>query len=306
MVPLRSLRPSAACVSAAVLVACSGSTPSPAPEPAAAPASASATIGAAADQFFTSDGARLRYREAGRGDAVVLVHGLTRSLHDWVGVGDSLALDHRVIALDLRGFGQSTRFRTPSDFGPKMADDVVRLLDHLRLSRAHLVGHSLGAAIVADVAARYPDRVASASLVAGRYREGTPSFVRDDSGFVADVERGAGMVRFLKWLFPGMPDSVATALSAQTMAANDPAAIAATMRSMGGLMVPPDRAGAIKAPTLVAVGGRDPLIDDSRWLASWWPRAQLLVIPEADHANVAQRGEVLVAMRGLMHPGVGR
>ena len=305
MVPLRSLRPSAACVSAVVLVACASSAPSRVPDAAVPPTSAAATIKAAGDQFFTSDGARLRYRVAGRGDAVVLVHGLTRSLDDWVGVGDSLALDHHVIALDLRGFGQSTRFRTPGDFGPKMADDVVRLLDHLRLSRAHLVGHSLGAAIVADVATRYPDRVASASLVAGPFRQDTASFARDDAGFAADIDRGAGMVRFLQWLFPGTPDSVAKALSAQTMAANEPAAISAAMRSMGGLMVLPARAGAIKAPTLVAVGGRDPLIDGSRWLASWWPRAQLLVVPEANHGDIAQRHEVLVAMRKLMPPASG-
>jgi pimeloyl-ACP methyl ester carboxylesterase len=71
-------------------------------------------------------------------------------------------------------------------------------------------------------------------------------------------------------------------------------------------MVLPARAGTIKAATLVAVGGRDPLIDGSRWIASWWPRARLLVVPEADHANIAQRREVLVAMRELMAPGVGR
>ena len=300
MVALHRLRSCAALVGAVAILACANSAPSRAADAAVAPASAAPTLTTAPDQFFTSDGARVRYREAGRGDAVVLIHGLTRSLVDWVGVGDSLALDHRIIAFDLRGYGNSTRFRNPSDFGSKMADDVVRLLDHLHVTRAHLVGHSLGAAIAADVAVRYPDRVASASLVAGPFRQDTGSFARDDRGFMADIERGAGMTRFFQWLFPGMPDSTASAASAETMAANDPAAITATWRSMGTLMVFPGRAGATTVPALVVVGGQDPLIDQSRWLASWWPHAQLLVVPDANHGDIIRRHEVLLAMRGLM------
>ena len=271
-------------------------------QPLASRSDVATTISAEPDQVFTSGKARIRYREAGRGDPVVLVHGLTRQLEDWIGVGDSLALDHRVIAFDLRGFGKSTRFNDPRSFGAEMADDVVRLLDHLRLTSAHLVGHSLGAAIVANVAARYPARVRSASLIAGPFREDTASFARDRDGFITDVEGGRGMKRFLLWLFPGMPDSVATGFNAEMMAHNDPAAIAATMRSLGALMVPRERATAIRAPTLVAAAGRDPLLDNSQWLASWWPRAQLLVVADADHASVAQRAEVLAAMRTLMRP----
>lgn len=302
MVDFRSLRARSALACVAAIV--SGASPAQSRAQAAAPPrSADATIAAASDQHFTSGNARLRFREVGRGSPVVLVHGLARRLEDWVPLADSLALDHRVIAFDLRGFGQSTRFREPRSFGAEMADDVVRLLDHLRLPRAHLVGHSLGAAIAANVAARYPDRVASASLVAGPFREDTASFARDENGHIADIENGRGLRRFLIWLFPGMPDSVAVGFSAQILAGNDSAAIAATMRSVGALMVPRERAAAVRAPTLVAVGGRDRLADNSRWLASWWPRAQLVVVPEADHVSIVQRSEVLGAMRALMRQG---
>lgn len=305
MVAFPSPRLWAVVIGTAALVGFTSPASSHAQQAAAPQARIAATVGAATDHFFTSGPARLRYRDVGRGDAVILVHGLTRSLEDWIGVGDSLALDHRVIALDLRGFGQSTRFTEPRYFGAEMAADVVRLLDHLRLPRAHMVGHSLGAAVVANVTARYPDRVASASLIAGPFREDTASFARDDDGYVADIERGLGMRRFLQWLFPGMPDSVATALSAETMARNERATVAAVMRSVGALMVPRDRSGALRAPTLVAVGDGDPLMGESRWLASWWPRAQLLVVPEADHLSITRRGEVLAAMRALMQPDAG-
>jgi pimeloyl-ACP methyl ester carboxylesterase len=74
---------------------------------------------AAPDRFFTIGDVRLRYREIGRGEPVVLLHGATRSLEDWAGFGDSLAVDHRVIALDLRGHGQSSKFTERPGSAPR-------------------------------------------------------------------------------------------------------------------------------------------------------------------------------------------
>ena len=71
-----------------------------------------------------------------------------------------------MIALDQRGHGRSSTFTHPARCGTAMADDVVRLLDRLHVRRAHLVGHSMGALVAANIAARYPERVASAALVA--------------------------------------------------------------------------------------------------------------------------------------------
>ena len=295
MVVLRQRRSHAAVLAAAIILAAA-----PAVSRAQPAAPRPATIAAAPDQFFLSGTARLRFREAGSGDPVILIHGLTRQLEHWAGVGDSLARDHRVVVFDLRGHGQSTRFKETRYFGEELANDVVRLLDHLRIPSAHLVGHSLGAVVAANVAARYPTRVASASLIAGPFREDTGSFNRDDDGFVADIEKGVGARRFLQWLFPGTPDSVATSFSREMMSRNDPAAIGATMRSMGSLLVPRAKASAIRAVTLVAVGDRDPLQDQSRALSSWWPRAQLVVVPGADHGNVIQRREVIAAVRATM------
>ncbi|HJU64507.1 MAG TPA: alpha/beta fold hydrolase, partial [Gemmatimonadaceae bacterium] len=130
-----------------------------------------AAIARAPDQYATLGDVRLRYREIGRGEAVVMLHGMARSLEDWIGLGDSLARDHRVIAVDQRGFGKSSRFSDSRRFGVELAEDVVRLLDHLDIERAHLVGHSMGARVAAAVAARHPDRVESVTLVAGPFFE---------------------------------------------------------------------------------------------------------------------------------------
>jgi pimeloyl-ACP methyl ester carboxylesterase len=299
MIPFRMVRHPLTALAVAATLACASPPAVPVVPPPAALAVTTA-LAAAPDQYFTSADARLRFRDIGRGEPVVLLHGLTRSLEEWIGVGDSLALTHRVIALDLRGFGQSTRFADPARFGSEMAADIVRLLDHLGLRRAHLAGHSLGAIIAAKVAQLHPDRVSSLSLIAGPFYDETTAFARDSSGFAADVEQGRGMKRFLRWLFPTYPDSVIAAFDAETMRKNDPATIGAVMRSLGDLLVSPRTAGTVRVPSLVAVGTGDPLLAKSRWLASWWPRAHLLEVPDADHITILHHPQVLTEMRVLM------
>ena len=292
------LRPCLTALALATAVACASSPSVPATPPAAL--AAPTPLLAATDHYFVSGDARLRYRDIGQGDPVILLHGLTRSLADWTGVADTLARDHRVIALDVRGFGKSTRFSDPARLGSQMAADVVRLLDHLRIPRAHLAGHSMGASIAAKVATLHPDRVRSVALLAGPFFEDTTNFGRDQSGFAADVEQGRGMTRFLRMVFPAYPDSVIAAFNAEGLSTNDPATIGAAMRSMDALMVLPSVAHRVRAPALVVVGARDPLVPQSRWLASWWPGAQLLEIPDADHSTVLNHPKVLSAMRSLM------
>src|SRR5262245_53478555 len=104
----------------------------------------------AQDSFFMSDGVRIRYLDQGRGEAVVLVHGFAGSLETWVqsGLMSSLAADRRVIALDLRGHGKSDKPHDAARYGRAMGLDVIRLMDHLGLSQAHMVGYSQGARLV--------------------------------------------------------------------------------------------------------------------------------------------------------------
>ena len=282
----------------AVVLACA--PPPPAAISAAPAASSSLTLAAAPDKYFTSADARIRFRDIGQGSPVVLVHGLGRSLDDWLALGDSLARDHRVIALDVRGFGKSTRIKEQSRLGIEMAEDVVRLLDHLGISRAHLAGHSMGAAIAAKLAARHPGRVLSVSLVAGPFFGDSTAFSRDEGGFAAGVERTGNMMALIEWLFPMYPDSVQAAMNVQTMAVNDPATVAAAMRSMDALVVAPNVASVVRAPAVVAVGGADPLLPQSRWLATWWPSARLVEVATADHFTIILQPETLAAMRAVM------
>lgn len=299
MIDLRMLRHPLTALVLASALACA-SSPSVPPAPAAAVATVPTSLLTASDQYFTAADARLRYRDIGRGEPVVLIHGLARSLEDWTGVADSLALDHRVIAIDVRGFGKSTRITDRSRLGVQMAADVVRLLDGLGIRRAHLAGHSMGAAIAAKVATLYPDRVSSVALLAGPFFEDTTTFAKDERGFASDVEQGRGLKGLLRWLFPTMPDSMVNAWNAEAMSMNDPAVVAAVMRSMDALAVHSSKASVVRTPAAVIVGAGDPLLPQSRWLASWWPGARLVELPNADHITVLFAPETLRAMRAVM------
>jgi pimeloyl-ACP methyl ester carboxylesterase len=122
------------------------------------------------DQFFDSNGVRIRYVEQGQGPAIVLMHGYTGTLDRHFianGVFANLAKDHRAIAIDLRGHGKSGKPHDPKAYGEEFARDVVRLLDHLKIQRAHVLGYSLGAFIAGRVATMHQERLMSVVYVAG-------------------------------------------------------------------------------------------------------------------------------------------
>ena len=97
---------------------------------------------------------------------VIAVHGITANSRAWLATAAALDGRASLVALDLRGRGRSNAL--PPPYGAAAyAADIVALLDHLRLERAVVVGHSLGAYITARLAADHPDRVAAAVLVDG-------------------------------------------------------------------------------------------------------------------------------------------
>jgi len=265
---------------------------------------AATRLAAAPDQYFTiRGGVRLRYREVGRGEPVILLHGYTQRLELMSELADSLAKDFRVIVPDQRGFGESSKFSDPARFGRVMGDDAIALLDAVQLRRAHLVGHSMGALVAANVAARFPDRVRTATLLAGPFFPDSAGLASLGAPWVSALERGEGFRTFLMWLFPEISDSVAAGASAELLAANDKGSLVAAMRAMGGLIVSPERAGRLRAPALVAVGTGDPLLPQSRAMAAWWPSARFLEIPGVNHVDVMLRPEVLRAMRDMITAG---
>jgi len=123
--------------------------------------------GAGAARTFDSNGVKIRYFVEGKGEPVVLIHGwLSSAGINWKLPGTStlLAKDYQVIALDVRGHGLSDKPAKEEDYGPQLVEDIVRLLDHLKIKKAHIVGYSMGGIIAANFMVKHPDRVLSGTL----------------------------------------------------------------------------------------------------------------------------------------------
>lgn len=181
-----------------------------------------------ADQFFDSDGVQIRYTDEGQGTPVVLIHGYTASGDmNWriPGAVDLLAKHYRVITLDNRGHGKSDKPTEVEGYGDKMAGDVLRLLDHLKIERAHFVGYSMGGMITLKLAAIAPDRMLSAVI-----------------GGMGWVELG-----------PALPEGEAAN-------ARGNAALRACARGFPQLGITRDELKGIQVPLVVVIGSDDGLL----------------------------------------------
>lgn len=113
---------------------------------------------------FQSDGVEIFYRRFGLpgNTPIVIVHGLSYFSYDWIDIASALASDREIVAMDMRGFGNSTR---AADYSLKaFASDIIALMDHLHWGRAILLGHSMGGRNCAFCAAENHDRIAGLIL----------------------------------------------------------------------------------------------------------------------------------------------
>ena len=228
---------------------------------------------------FRHDGLDLAYFEEGNaaGEAVILVHGFASSaVVNWVNPGWVKTLGdagYRVIAIDNRGHGKSSRPHDPEAYRPAtMAGDVLALADHLGISRFHVMGYSMGARISAFLALAHPERLAT--LVLGGLGIGMVTGVGDWDP-IADA-----------LLAPSLEDvthvrgRMFRAFADQTR--SDRIALAACISSSRDLLTEDD-AGRIATPTLIGVGTVDDIAGSPQALAALMPAARALDIPGRDH-----------------------
>lgn len=262
----------------------------------ATPAQTTLTLATASDQWVTVGDLRLRYREIGEGPPVVLLHGYTDNLAMWNGPADSLARDHRVIVPDLRGFGESSKSGDPGFYGQQMVDDVVRLLDHLNLPDAHLIGYSMGGIISANVAVRYPARVRTVTFAAGAFFQDSAE-TRSVMAYAERLANGEGLAPFFKWILPTWPDSMITAILPSLVAQNDSGSLVASIRGFMPLQLDSLAIDQSRIPATSVVSETDPLAKGARFLVRHWPGKQLVVLPRGDHADIHLAPELLEAFR---------
>lgn len=120
-----------------------------------------------AGRFIDVPGARLHVREQGSGQPLILIHGLAGQMaHYTYGVLDRLATHYRVVIVDRPGSGYSARGSATSANLHAQADAFAALIDHLKLDRPLVVGHSLGGAVALTLALQHPKKVGGLALVA--------------------------------------------------------------------------------------------------------------------------------------------
>jgi len=116
--------------------------------------------------WMSPDGTKFHYVEQGKGTPMILIHGLTSSaVSNWFnpGIAQKLAKTNRVIALDMRGHGETGP--SPEGSTGTMIQDVVDFMDHLKIKKAHIGGYSMGGATTAGLLKAAPDRFITASVM---------------------------------------------------------------------------------------------------------------------------------------------
>lgn len=226
---------------------------------------------------FSGDGVDIAYLDEGEGEPILLIHGFaSNKTVNWAYPGwvDLLRKDgRRVIALDNRGHGDSSKFYDPADYGaPIMAEDARRLLDHLGLDQVDVMGYSMGARISAFLTLNHPQRVRRA--IFGGLGYGMVNGVGDPEPIARGLEADS---------LADVPDRTGRAFRAfAEQTKSDRKALAACIRSSRQKITEEDVAR-ISRPVLVAVGSKDDIAGSPEDLAALIPGARVLDIPGRDH-----------------------
>ena len=232
------------------------------------------------------NGIKIYYRISGDapaqgGTPVILLHGGLANADYWGHQVEALAPHHVVVVMDSRGHGRSTRDARPYGYD-LMADDVVALMDELKITKADIVGWSDGGIIGLDLALRHKDRVGKVfAFAANSVTSGVKDGVEKNPTFAAFIE-GAGHEYAANSATPKAYDDFVAQIS--KMWAEQPNWTDAQLQS-------------ITSPVWIVDGDHDEAIkrEHTEYLASVIPHAGLLILPNASHFAFLQDPELFNA-----------
>jgi pimeloyl-ACP methyl ester carboxylesterase len=241
--------------------------------------------------FFEHDGVTLHYTDEGKGIPVLLVHGFAANGHlNWrfPGVTGILKKHYRVITMDCRGHGRSSKPQHHGAYGMNMVDDMAALLDHLEIRRAHIVGYSMGGFLGLAFAGKYPDRLITLTQGgSGWYpRDKYPALVQTVPAALDAGEGFEPIVRFMEQHNPLLLEQRIRFINRLLCRFNDCAAMARCFDEMQLLEGTEEQLRSSTVPHLTIMGTADPLRDAADYLCSIGKATHTMFwIERADHTT---------------------
>ena len=240
--------------------------------------------------YANNNSVRIHYQVEGEGPPLVLQHGFTSSLQNWYAYGYVAALrqNYQLILIDARGHGQSDKLYDPQAYALQhRVEDVLAVLDALRIDNAHYLGYSMGGRIGFGIVKYHPERFLSL-MIGGMHPYESPSEAAEVriallqqgmAAYVADAETQNG---------PMAPDRKARLL------ANDPEALIASLRAPRSLAGIEQLLLDMTLPCLLYVGEADSFYPGAQEGVKSMPNARFVSFPGLNHTQTSQASHLVV------------
>lgn len=234
-------------------------------------------------KYFDSAGVRIRYIELGSGEPVIVLHGLGGNSDTWLKAVSSLAASHRLILFDLRGHGLSDKPHTTAEYGREMGHDVIRLMDHLNIPKAHIFGYSIGVTPIGMLITEHESRFISATFGGGaaRWAWGDTNDLLNQSIYQRIINSPRQQLK------GGMKDQ-------------DQIAIASLRLGEKELLVSTQSLSKLSLPILAIVGSEDPALEAVENFKQILPAIELAVIEGETHTSLPAHPRFLESVKDFL------
>ena len=253
------------------------------------------------------NGTELAWFEAGRGEPVVLIHGLADDHRAWRRVVAPLMLTRRIIMYDFRGHGESALGEADGTLA-QLGDDLAGLMDGLGLDRATVAGFSLGGTIAMRAAIDHPERIGALALVgtSSRVNRAAREWYEERAALVdrGDPDLRETLDADTRDVYRNRPEEIPDGLVIRRQSTADPRGYANACRAMASLNAAPldDELSAIAVPTVILAGDADQHCPPraGEIIAERVGGSVLRVLPATGHPLPVERpAEVAAAISGL-------